>query len=88
MLLGFSLVALPLLVAVVNAAFQIRRLATQSEALVVQGVQTARYNQLLIEQIAGLERRARLYQVIADRELLDVYRENHERFLDTLEALG
>jgi len=88
MLLGFSLVALPLLVAVVNAAVQIRRLAAQSEALVVQGVKTARYNQLLIEQIAGLERRARLYQVIADRELLDVYRENHERFLDTLVQLG
>ena len=88
MLLGFCLVALPLLIAVVNAAVQIRSLATQSETLVVQGVQTTRYNQLLFEQIASLERSARLYQVIANRELLDVYRQNHERFLETLEALG
>jgi len=88
MLLGLCLVALPLLIAVVNAAIQIRSLAAQSETLVVQGVQTTRYNQLLFEQIASLERSARLYQVIANRELLDVYRQNHERFLETLEALG
>ena len=88
MLLGLCLVALPLLIAVVNAAIQIRSLAAQSETLVVQGVKTTRYNQLLFEQIASLERSARLYQVIANRELLDVYRQNHERFLETLEALG
>src|SRR5262245_57432405 len=88
MLLGFGLVAVPLLIAIVSAAVQIRRLAERSQTLVVQGVQAPRYNQLLFEQIASLERNARLYQVIADRELLEIYRENHERFLDTLESLG
>ncbi len=88
MLLGFFLVAVPLLFAIVNAAFQLRRLASQSEALVVQGVQVTRYNQLLLEQIASLERAARLYQVIGNRELLEVYRQNHARFNDTLDALG
>jgi two-component system sensor histidine kinase GlrK len=88
MLLGFCLVAVPLLIAVINAAVQIRSLAAQSETLVVQGVQATRYNQLLFEQIASLERSARLYQVIANRELLEVYRQNHERFQDTLEALA
>jgi two-component system sensor histidine kinase GlrK len=78
----------PLLFAVINAAFQIRRLATQSEALVVQGVEGTRYNQLLFEQIASLERSARLYQVIGNTELLEVYRQNHERFQDTIERLG
>jgi two-component system sensor histidine kinase GlrK len=88
MLLGFGLVAIPLLIAVVNAAVQIRRLAERSETLVVQGVQATRYNQLLFEQIASLERNARLYQVIADRELLEIYRDNHVRFQDTLAALA
>jgi two-component system sensor histidine kinase GlrK len=88
MLLGFGLVAVPLLIAIISAAVQIRRLAESSQTLVVQGVQATRYNQLLFEQIASLERNARLYQVIADRELLEIYRENHERFLDTLESLG
>jgi two-component system sensor histidine kinase GlrK len=88
MLLGMSLVAVPLLFAVINAAFQIRRLASQSEALVVQGVEGTRYHQLLFEQIVSLERGARLYQVIGNRELLEVYRQNHERFQETLEKLG
>lgn len=87
MLLGFCLVALPLLVAVIIAAVQIRKLAQQSEHLVESGVQATRYNQLLFEQIASLERGARLYQLIRDPELVDVYRENHERFGDTLESL-
>jgi two-component system, NtrC family, sensor histidine kinase GlrK len=88
MLLGFFLVAVPLLIAIVNAAFQIRRMASQSETLVVQGVQVTRYNQLLLEQIASLERAARLYEIIGNRELLDVYRQNHARFNDTLDALS
>ncbi len=87
MLLGMSLVAVPLLFAVINAAFQIRRLASQSGALVVQGVEGTRYHQLLFEQIVSLERGARLYQVIGNRELLEVYRQNHERFQLTLEKL-
>jgi len=87
MLLGFCLVALPLLVAVIIAAVQIRKLAQQSEQLVERGVQATRLNQLLFEQIASLERGARLYQVIGNPELVDVYRENHERFGDTIENL-
>jgi len=88
MLLGFSLVALPLIVAVINAAVQIRRLAEQSEVLVEQGVQAARYNQILFEHIASMDRSARLYQVIGNTELLEVYRENHERLQGTLADLG
>jgi two-component system sensor histidine kinase GlrK len=88
MLLGFCLVALTLLLAVINAAVQIRRLAHQSESLIVQGVQAARYNQILFEQIASMERSARLYQVIGNIELLEVYRENHERLQDTLDSLA
>ena len=88
MLLGFCLVALPLLVAVIIAAVQIRKLAQQSEQLVEEGVQATRYNQLLFEQIASMERGARLYQVIGNAEFIDVYRENHNRFGDTLENLS
>ena len=42
MLLGLALIAVPLLVAVVDAVIQIRRLAAQSEELVQEGVQGAR----------------------------------------------
>jgi two-component system sensor histidine kinase GlrK len=88
MLLGFFLVAVPLLIALINAAFQIRGLAARSHALVAQGVEITRYNQLLLEQIASLERTARLYQIIGNRELLETYRHNHTRFNGTLEELA
>lgn len=88
MLLGFFLVAAPLLVAVLIAAVQIRKLAHQSETLVEQGVLATRYNQVLFEQIASMERRARFYQALRNRELIDVYRENHQSFNETLDNLG
>jgi two-component system, NtrC family, sensor histidine kinase GlrK len=90
MLVGFTAVAGPLLVAIVSAAVQLNRLSTQSERLVVHGVQAARNNQLLYEQIAALERTARLYQITGKHELLDDYTKNHDRLVattTTLEAL-
>jgi two-component system sensor histidine kinase GlrK len=87
LLIGFSLVAVPLFVAVVNAAIQIRSLADESKTLVRQGVDITRHNQVLSEEIAALERTARLYQVLGRRDLLDVYRDNQQRFLDTVRNL-
>jgi two-component system sensor histidine kinase GlrK len=84
LLIGFSLVAVPLFVAVVNAAVQIRALADESKTLVRQGVDITRHNQLLFEEIAALERTARLYQVLGRPDLLDVFRDNHRRFLGTI----
>jgi len=87
LLIGFSLVAVPLFVAIVNAAVQIRQLADESKSLVRQGVDITRHNQLLFEEIATLERTARLYQVLGRPDLLDVYHENHLRFLGTVADL-
>jgi two-component system sensor histidine kinase GlrK len=87
LLIGFSLVAVPLFVAVVNAAVQIRSLADDSKILVRQGVDITRHNQLLFEEIAALERTARLYQVLGRPDLLDVFRDNHQRFLGTIADL-
>ncbi len=86
-LLGFFLVAVPLLIAIVNAAFQIRSLTNQSQTLLTQGMQITHYNELLVEQIASLERSASLYHIIGNRELLDVYRDRHSRFNSTLEEM-
>jgi two-component system, NtrC family, sensor histidine kinase GlrK len=87
MLVGFTAVAAPLLVAIVSAAVQLNRLSTQSERLVVHGVQAARNNQLLYEQISALERTARLYQITGKHELLDDYLKSHERLVSTTAAL-
>jgi two-component system sensor histidine kinase GlrK len=75
MLLGLAVIAVPLVVAILNAAVQIRNLADSSRQLVVEGVGAARASQDLFAQIASLERAARLYQVLGDPKFLDVYRQ-------------
>ena len=87
MLIGFTIVAAPLLFAIVNAAVQMNQLSTRSEELVVHGVRGTRNNQRMFEEIGALERTARLYQIIGSADLLDVYSRNQERLTGTLNEL-
>ena len=87
MLIGFTIVAAPLLFAIVNAAVQMNRLSTRSEQLVVHGVRGTRNNQRLFEEIGALERTARLYQIIGNADLLDVYARNQQRLITTINEL-
>src|SRR3984893_1185457 len=87
MLIGFTIVAAPLLFAIVNAAVQINDLSTRSEQLVVHGVRGTRNNQRMFEEIGALERTARLYQIIGSADLLEVYARNQQRLAGTLDEL-
>jgi two-component system sensor histidine kinase GlrK len=87
MLIGFTIVAAPLLFAIVNAAVQMNRLSNRSEQLVVHGIQGTRNNQSMFEEIGALERTARLYQIIGNAELLDVYSRNQGRLAATVDEL-
>jgi len=79
-LVGFGLVALPLLVAVIWALVNLDRLAEQSEQLVVTGVSSAANNRRLAQQIDSLERVSRTFLVLRDDE-------NRERLQQDLGAL-
>src|ERR1700679_3402470 len=83
MLLGLALIAVPLLVAILTAALQIRSLADTGQKIVVEGVNAARASQELFSQIASLERTARLYDVLNDSNLLDLYRRQDARLTAT-----
>ena len=87
MLIGFTIVAAPLLFAIVNAAVQMNHLSVRSQQLVVHGMQGTRNNQRMFEEIGALERQARLYQVIGDAKLLDVYATHHERLVTVIQEL-
>jgi two-component system sensor histidine kinase GlrK len=67
---GFGLVALPLLIAVLWALFSLDRLATQSENLVVTGVVAAENNRLLVEHVGKLERVGRQFTILRDPDSL------------------
>ena len=63
-LVGFGLVALPLLLAVIWALVNLDRVAAQSERLVATGISAAESNRRLKEQLNSLQRVALQYEVL------------------------
>ena len=87
LLIGFTLVTVPLLIAVVNATIEMRHLTQQSELLVRHGIQATRHAQELFRHTASLERTARLYEVLGDQTLKGVLADHHRDYQVTLESL-
>ena len=89
-LVGFGLVALPMLVAVVWALVNLDRLAEQSEKLVITGVSSAENNRLLAQQAGSLERVSRQYLVLRNDDSLALLQQDLnalEATLDNMAAL-
>ena len=86
-LVGFGLVALPLIVAVLWALYNLDRLAEQSEQLVITGISAAEQNRLLTEQIGSLERVSRQYVVLRNPESLALLRPDFETIENTLDEM-
>jgi len=86
-LVGFGLVAVPLLVAVLWALFNLDRLATQSEQLVFSGVAAAENNRLLVEQAASLERVARQFIILRTPDSLQLLQQDLGRIEGRLEQM-
>src|ERR1700680_3186364 len=76
LLLGLGILAGPLLLAILHAAVQMRRLSDTSQQLVVDSVQSTRLTQNMYAQIALLERSARLYQVLGEPTVRASFREH------------
>ncbi len=85
---GFALVALPLLVAVVGGAVYIDRLTSRSEALVRDGVALARSGQALRTQLLRMERNARQYRIVGSEELVELYSERHADLIGILDTMA
>jgi two-component system, NtrC family, sensor histidine kinase GlrK len=73
LLLAFTVVAAPLIVAFYNAAVYVEQLAGQSQSAVSQAAQASRGSRLLVEQTTALERVVRQYLILDDAELLNDY---------------
>lgn len=88
MFIGFALVAVPLLFAVIVSATKVRGLADESAALVRSGVESTHYTQQLFQHISSMERNARLFQLLKDESFLNVYSTARQRFLTTLDHVA
>jgi two-component system sensor histidine kinase GlrK len=86
-LVGFSLVALPLLLAVVWALLNLDRVAEQSELLVATGVEAAENNRRINERLISLERSSRLFQVLKTDDSWQLVTQNLQRFEAALQDM-
>ena len=87
-LVGFTLVVLPLLVAVIWALVSLDRLAEQGERLVVTSESAAQNNQLLTERVGQMDRVAQQFTVLRDAELLQILREDLNRVKIRLQQMA
>lgn len=87
-LVGFGFVALPLLIAVLGALYNLDRVAKQSERLVITGVSAAENNRRLEQQVSSLERVARQYQVLQNPESLQLMAQDLASLQSQLDAMA
>jgi len=80
-------VILPLIVALIHATYSVDQLVDQGQRALFATVRATQSSQVLVESITDMERNARQYKVLGDIALLEVYQENHQIFLDTVNRL-
>ena len=86
-LLGFLLVSLPLLYALVELIVSLDRLGTQSQQAVLQAAQAGRASRQLYEQATTLERLVRQDLILDDPQLIDDYARLRQDFRQTTQQL-
>lgn len=80
---GFTLIALPLMFALVNNAVSIDQLANRSQKAVYQAVEATQRSRQLMELLTAMERTAHQINILGDRSLLDTYQTHRRQYLET-----
>src|SRR5688572_6457151 len=83
LLVGFTLIAAPLVVALITSAVAVDRLANRSQTTVYQAAQATQSSRRLIELMTAMERSARQLVILGDRGVLDAYQISRAQFLQT-----
>lgn len=86
-LLGFALATLPLIVALITAAFYVDRVTQQGQRTVYDAARNVRASQMLGEELTAMERNARQYHVLGDASLFKVYVSRRQELLRTVQQL-
>lgn len=86
-LIGFAVVALPLVLALGVAVFYVDKLVEQSAQAVEQTVQVTSHSRMLVEEITAMERSARQFLVLDDPAMFGVYVKVHQEMLQTAKVL-
>src|SRR4051794_14195944 len=87
LLLGFIIVAAPLLFALFSNALAFERLAGMSEQAVHSAVRVTQVSRSLANTVTSLERSARQYAVAGEASFLEAYYANRTTFRTAIEQL-
>jgi two-component system sensor histidine kinase GlrK len=87
-LLGFVIVLLPLVVAIVTAIQQLDGFAKVNRQALIVVQQSASTSRALADRVRELERTARQYQALGDATFIGLYREHRDEALAMFEQLG
>lgn len=82
-LLGFSIVGLPLIAALIYSAIRIDQLAEQSRKTVYQATQMTHGSSIMIDEIIIMERSLQHAHILEDLSLLEGYFQAHTNFEET-----
>lgn len=88
LVIGFAMVALPLIIALVNNAISIDQFANRSQHAVHQAVQSTQSSRRLAELLVTMERNARQVLIVGDRAPLAAYESNRGLFLQAARELS
>lgn len=80
LLVGLTLVALPLVFALITSSVAVDRIASRSQTAVYEAVQATQGSRRLSELLTALERSARQIVILNDRSLLDAYKTIRAQF--------
>jgi two-component system sensor histidine kinase GlrK len=88
LVIGFAMVALPLIIALTNNAITIDQFANRSQHAVHQAVQSTQSSRRLAELLATLERNAKQVVILGNRTPLQAYEANRASFLQAVAEFG
>ena len=88
LVIGFAMVALPLIIALINNAITIDQFANRSQHAVHQAVQSTQSSRRLAELLATLERNAKQVVILGNRTPLQAYEANRASFLQAVAEFG
>lgn len=83
-LLGFTLVALPLVIALIYSATQVNQLSIESESAIFDVAELIKSNREISESITKMERFSSQYLVLQDQELLKNYQQQAKQLSDSI----
>ncbi|MBB5018202.1 two-component system sensor histidine kinase GlrK [Chitinivorax tropicus] len=85
--IGFTLVGLPLALALITSALSIDKLSKQSQRAVLQATHFAQGARELADEVDRMERNVRQYAILGDADFLEAYHTAHRDFGKTMAGL-